>query len=67
MEKSQKFVGERASRAAAAAERVVNAAAEEARNQGLTLESAKSAASEISTKVGRVVDAAGKKLPESAN
>jgi hypothetical protein len=42
----------------------MEAATEEARKQGLTVEGAKSAAGDISAKVGRVVDAAGKGISE---
>ena len=56
---ASKFTAEQAERATKVAENVVGAVAAEARNQGLTLEGAKSAANEISAKVGRVVDAAG--------
>jgi len=65
-EKAQQLVAEHASRAASAAERAINAASEEARNQGLTMEGVKSAASAMSGKVERVLDAAGKKVPEGA-
>jgi hypothetical protein len=49
------------------AETAVAAATEEATRQGLTVEGAKAAANELSAKVGRVVDAAGKGIPERAN
>jgi hypothetical protein len=65
-ERAQALVAEQASRAAEAAERGISAAAEEARNQGLTVEGTKSAASEMSAKLGRVVDAAGKKVSEAS-
>jgi hypothetical protein len=65
-ERAQALVAEQASRAAAAAESGVNAAAEEARNQGLTVEGTKSAASEMAAKLGRVLDAAGKKVSEAS-
>jgi hypothetical protein len=58
-ERAQALVAEQASRAAAVA-------AKEARNQGLTAEGAKSAASEMSAKVERVLDAAGKKVSEAS-
>jgi len=63
-EKAQQFATEQASRAKAAAESAVNAAASEARNQGLTLEGAKSAAGDISEKIGRVASAAQKGVSE---
>jgi len=65
-ERAQELVTEQAGRAADAAERALTAAAEEARKQGLTLEGAKSAATEMAGKVERVVDAAGKKVSEGA-
>jgi hypothetical protein len=65
-ERAQELVAEQASRAADAAERALNAATEEARKQGLTIEGAKSAATAMSGKVERVVEAAGKKAPEGA-
>jgi hypothetical protein len=42
----------------------MGAITEEARKQGLTIEGAKSAAGEISAKVGRVADAAGKSISD---
>jgi hypothetical protein len=65
-ERAQALVAEQASRAAAAAESGISAAAEEVRNQGLTVEGTKSAASEMAAKLGRVVDAAGKKVSEAS-
>jgi hypothetical protein len=58
------FAAEQTDRVTAVAENVVEAVTEEARKQGLTLEGAKSAAGDISAKVGRVVDAAGKGISE---
>jgi hypothetical protein len=58
------FAAEQTDRVTAIAENVVEAVTEEARKQGLTLEGAKSAAGDISAKVGRVVDAAGKGISE---
>ena len=52
--------------ATAVAEDVMGAATEEARRQGLTVEGAKSAVGDVSAKVGRVVDAAGKSISERA-
>ena len=63
-EKAQQFASEQTSRAKSAAESAVNAAAAEARNQGLTVEGAKSAAGEISEKLGRVASAAQKGVTE---
>ena len=58
--KAAEFAAEQTDRATKVAKGVMGAVTEEARKQGLTLEDAKSAAGEISAKVGRVVDAAGK-------
>jgi hypothetical protein len=63
-ESAQDFAAEQASRAAATAERAASAVAQEARNQGLTLEGAKAAADEISSKIGRVAQGAGKGIYE---
>jgi len=62
--KASGFAAEQATRAATVAGEVINAVTEEAQKQGLTLEGAKTAANEISEKVGRVVDAAGKSASE---
>jgi ElaB/YqjD/DUF883 family membrane-anchored ribosome-binding protein len=59
-QKASEFATEQTTRATAVAESVLAAVADEASKQGLTLENAKSAAGEISAKVGRVVDAATK-------
>jgi hypothetical protein len=66
-EKVHEFATEQTSRVTAAAESGISAAAEEAHKQGLTREGAKSAAGEMSAKVGRVVDAAGKGVSERVN
>ena len=58
--KAAEIAAEQTDRATKVAEGVMGAVTEEARKQGLTLEGAKSAAGEISAKLGRVVDAAGK-------
>jgi hypothetical protein len=63
-EKAEEFVSEKTELGMDAAEAAINAAAEEASRQGLTVEGAKSAARELSAKLGRVVDAAGKDMPE---
>jgi len=60
------FAAEQTARATAVAEDVMGAATEEARRQGLTVEGAKSAVGDVSAKVGRVVDAAGKSISERA-
>jgi hypothetical protein len=65
--KAADYAAEQTARAATIAEDVVNAVNEEARKQGLTLEDAKSAAGEISAKVGRVVDVAGKGVSGTGN
>ena len=62
--KAAEFVVEQTDRVTAVAENVVGAVTEEARKQGLTLEGAKSAAGDISAKVGRVVDAGRKGISE---
>jgi hypothetical protein len=62
--KAAELVAEQTDRAAKVAEGVMGAVTEEARKQGLTIEGAKSAAGEISAKVGRVVDAAGKGISD---
>jgi hypothetical protein len=66
-EGAQALLAEQATRTAAAAESAIGAAAEEARNQGLTIEDAKFAAIETSAKVGRVLSAAGKKASKGGN
>lgn len=63
-EKAQSFAAEQASRAADAAENAVNAATSEARKQGLTVDGAKNAASQVSDKVGRIFEAAGKEVSQ---
>ena len=62
--KAAEFAAEQTNRVTRVAENVVDAVTEEARKQGLTLENAKSAAGDISAKVGRVADAAGKGVSE---
>jgi hypothetical protein len=59
-EKAKQFADEQSARAAEIADQAFKAAAEEAQRQGLTVEGAKSAAGDVSKKVGRVADAAGK-------
>jgi hypothetical protein len=58
--KASEFAAEQADRVTTGAGNVLEAVSEEARKQGLSVEGAKSAASDISVKVGRAVDAAGK-------
>ena len=62
--KAADFAAEQTSRATTVAEGVLSAVTEEARRQGLTVEDAKSAVGDISAKVGRVADAAGKGISE---
>ena len=62
--KAADFAAEQTSRATTVAEGVLGAVTEEARRQGLTVEDAKSAVGDISAKVGRVADAAGKGISE---
>jgi hypothetical protein len=59
-EQAKEFASEQTARAKTIADSVVGAVSEEARNQGLTIEGAKSAAGDMSSKVKRVLDAAGK-------
>jgi hypothetical protein len=62
--KAADFAAEQTSRATTVAESVLGAVTSEACRQGLTVEDAKSAVGDISAKVGRVVDAAGKGISE---
>lgn len=63
-EQAKEFAAEQTARAKTLAESVVGAVSEEARNQGLTVEGAKSAAGDMSSKVKRVLDAAGKPVSQ---
>jgi hypothetical protein len=63
-EKATEFAAEQTDRVTTVAENVAQAVTEEARKQGLTIEGAKSAAGDVSEKVARVVDAAGKGISE---
>lgn len=63
-EQARQFASEQVSRATTVAESAFSAAATEARNQGLTVEGVKSAAGEISEKIGRVASAAQKSASE---
>jgi len=63
-EKAQEFASDQTARMKEVAETAITAATEEAARQGLTVEGAKSAASDLSEKVGRVVDAVGKGVPK---
>jgi hypothetical protein len=62
--KASDFAADQADRVISVGEKVAQAVNEEARKQGLTMEGAKSAAGDISAKVGRVVEAAGKGVSE---
>ena len=65
--KASDFASEQAGRVSTVAGNVLEAVTEEAQRQGLTRENAKSAAAEISAKIGRVADAAGKGISERAS
>jgi hypothetical protein len=65
-EQAADFASEQVSRATTVAEEVVTAVSDEARNQGLTVDAAKSAIADIPEKLGRVVDAAGKGISDRA-
>jgi hypothetical protein len=58
--KAAEFASEQAGRATTVAGNVMDAVSDEARKQDLTLDDAKAAAADISAKVGRVAEAAGK-------
>jgi hypothetical protein len=66
-EQAADFASEQVSRAANVAEDVVTAVSDEARNQGLTVDAAKSAIAELPEKLRRVADAAGKGISDRAN
>ena len=66
-EKAAQFAAEQTDRVTTVAGKIVDAVKEEAATQGLTLEGAKTAAGDISAKVGRVVAASGKSLSDRAN
>ena len=63
--KAAEIAGQQIDKAATVAAAVVETAADEARRQGLTIDGAKAAMDDLSGKVGRVVDAAGKSVSES--
>ena len=65
--KAAQFAAEQTDRATTVAGNVVEAVKKEAVTQGLTLEGAKTAAGDISAKLGRVVDASGKSISDRAN
>ncbi|UPK37975.1 hypothetical protein IVB18_12155 [Bradyrhizobium sp. 186] len=62
--KAAEFATEQTARATTLSESVMGNVTEEARKQGLTVEGAKSAVGDFSTRVGRVVDAACKGVSE---
>jgi hypothetical protein len=62
--RASEFAADQADRAVTVGENVANAVREEARKQGLTMEGARSAGGDISAKIGRVVQAAGKGVSE---
>lgn len=62
--KVAEFATEQTARATTVAADVIEAVTEESRKQGLTVEGAKLAVGDISEKVGRVVDVAGKGISE---
>jgi hypothetical protein len=64
--KATEIAGQQIDKAATVAATVVETAAEEARRQGLTIDDARAAMDDLSGKVGRVVDAAGKSVSETA-
>jgi len=63
--KAAEIVGEQIEKVTTVASDVVEAAADGARKEGLTIDGAKAAMDDLSGKLGRVVDAAGKSLSES--
>jgi len=62
--KAAEIAGEQVEKATTLASDVVEAAADGARKEGLTMDGAKAAMDDLSGKLGRVVDAAGKSLSE---
>jgi hypothetical protein len=65
--KAAEFAGEQAERVTAVAGHVMEAVTDEARKQGFTLDGAKAAAADISAKVGRVAEVAGKGIADRAS
>ena len=65
-EQAVDYASEQVTRVATIADDVVTAVSDEARKQGLTVESAKSAIADIPGKLGRVADAAGKGISDRA-
>ncbi|MET3839071.1 hypothetical protein [Bradyrhizobium sp. OAE829] len=64
--KAAEIAGEQIEKVAAVAATVVETAADEARRQGLTIDGAREAMDDLSGKVSRVVDAAGKSASQRA-
>ena len=64
--KAAEIAGDQIEKATSLATDVVETVAEEARKEGLTMDGAKAAMSDLSGKVGRVVDASGKSVSECA-
>jgi hypothetical protein len=62
--KAAEFAAEKTARATTVAGAVMDAVTAEAARQGLTVEDAKAAAGDISSKVGRVINSAGKGVSE---
>lgn len=65
--KAAEFASDQADRVTAVAGNVMDAVADEARKQGLTLDNAKAAAADISAKVTRVAEVAGKGVADRAS
>jgi hypothetical protein len=64
--KAAEIAGQQIEKAATVATTVAETVTDEARRQGLTIDGAKAAMDDLSDKVGRVVDAAGKSVSETA-
>jgi hypothetical protein len=64
--KTAEIAGQQVDKAAILATGAMDAAAEEARKQGLTIDSARAAVADVTDRAGRVVDAAKKKPAEGA-
>jgi hypothetical protein len=65
--KAGEFANQQAERVTAVAGNVMGAVSDEARKQGLSLDGAKSAAADISAKVSRVAEVAGKDIADRAS
>jgi hypothetical protein len=64
--KTAEIAGHQIEKASTLAENVVETVTDEARRQGLTIDDARAAMDDLSGKVGRVVDAVGKSVSETA-